>query len=294
MKKTKMRKLIILLLFTVPVHAQTPLRVYTVNYPLQYFAERIGGERARVVFPAPADRDPALWTPSRDIVEAYREADLVLVNGAGYAKWLDRFSVAPARTVDTSQAFRERYIRDDDSKGHQKRGADGASAAGTAVTWLDFYQAARQAEAIRAAFTEMRPAYRVEFENRFAKLRQELLQLDLDVQKLLVKQPDKPLFVSQPLYPYFARRYQLHLASLHWDPDRVPESAAWQKLAYAQEAFPAQWMLWPRQPLAETVDRLHRLGINVIILDPCAGPPAQGDFMDVMRANIENLGKAFQ
>jgi ABC-type Zn uptake system ZnuABC Zn-binding protein ZnuA len=29
--------------------------VYVVNYPLQYFAERIGGEHVTVVFPAPAD-----------------------------------------------------------------------------------------------------------------------------------------------------------------------------------------------------------------------------------------------
>ena len=37
------------------------LTVYVVNYPLQYFAERIAGEHARVVFPAPPDEDPALW-----------------------------------------------------------------------------------------------------------------------------------------------------------------------------------------------------------------------------------------
>ncbi|NJN46252.1 MAG: hypothetical protein HC808_06995 [Candidatus Competibacteraceae bacterium] len=36
-----------------------PLSVYTVNYPLAYFAERIAGEQAEVVFPAPAGRDPA-------------------------------------------------------------------------------------------------------------------------------------------------------------------------------------------------------------------------------------------
>jgi len=36
-----------------------PLSVYTVNYPLQYFAEKIGGEYVDVQFPAPSDVDPA-------------------------------------------------------------------------------------------------------------------------------------------------------------------------------------------------------------------------------------------
>ena len=44
------------------------LAVYTVNYPLKYLAERIGGERVDVVFPAPAGEDPAFWSPDAETV----------------------------------------------------------------------------------------------------------------------------------------------------------------------------------------------------------------------------------
>jgi zinc transport system substrate-binding protein len=44
------------------------LVIYTVNYPLKYFAERIGGEHAEVVFPAPAGVDPAYWMPERKTI----------------------------------------------------------------------------------------------------------------------------------------------------------------------------------------------------------------------------------
>jgi hypothetical protein len=48
--------------------AAGPLNVYVVNYPLKYFAERIGGEHVKVEFPAPADVDPAYWNPDlRDV-----------------------------------------------------------------------------------------------------------------------------------------------------------------------------------------------------------------------------------
>ena len=46
------------------------LTVYVVNYPLKYFAERIAGEHARVVFPAPRDVDPAFWNPDTETVAA--------------------------------------------------------------------------------------------------------------------------------------------------------------------------------------------------------------------------------
>ena len=44
------------------------LQVFTVNYPLAYFAERIGGDHVEVHFPAPVDVDPAFWKPSAEIV----------------------------------------------------------------------------------------------------------------------------------------------------------------------------------------------------------------------------------
>ena len=55
-----------------------PLIVYTVNYPLRYFAERIGGRLVDVRFPAPSHLDPALWIPDVETVSAYQGADLFL------------------------------------------------------------------------------------------------------------------------------------------------------------------------------------------------------------------------
>jgi len=43
--------------FVQDTSAAGPLLVYTVNYPLKYFAERIGGEHVRVEFPAPSDNE---------------------------------------------------------------------------------------------------------------------------------------------------------------------------------------------------------------------------------------------
>ena len=52
-----------------------PLSVYVVNYPLASFAERIGGSAVSVTFPAPADGDPAQWSPDAGTVAGYQGAD---------------------------------------------------------------------------------------------------------------------------------------------------------------------------------------------------------------------------
>ena len=69
--------------------AKVPLRVHTVSYPLAYFAERVGGAAVDVTFPAPTATDPASWSPDAETIAAYQKADLILLNGATYAKWVD-------------------------------------------------------------------------------------------------------------------------------------------------------------------------------------------------------------
>ena len=99
------------LLLAVPQDvAAEKLVVYTVNYPLQYFAQRIAGDHAEVIFPAPGDVDPAFWQPDAATIGAYQRADLILLNGAGYAKWIKRVSLPRSKLVDTSAGFRSDLI----------------------------------------------------------------------------------------------------------------------------------------------------------------------------------------
>ena len=78
------------------------LVIYTVNYPLAYFAERIGNDLVEVHFPAPTGEDPAFWSPDGDTIAAFQEADLILLNGAGYAKWVERAALPSSKVVNIS------------------------------------------------------------------------------------------------------------------------------------------------------------------------------------------------
>ena len=117
--------------------ANTGPTVYAVNYPLQYMARRIGGDVIDVVFPCPAGVDPAHWRPDDATVEACQGADLILLNGADYARWTRAASLPPSRLVDTSASFRDDYIETERGLTHG-HGPDGEHTHGRIAftTWF--------------------------------------------------------------------------------------------------------------------------------------------------------------
>lgn len=264
----------------------------TSNYPLTYFAQRIGGSHIEVQFQAPPDEDPAFWQPSADDIARFQSASLVLLNGATYEKWLDKVTIPGRSQVDTSASFSPAFIETKESTTHS-HGKEGAhSHSGTAfTTWIDFSQAQQQAEAVRAALVKLAPAPAAaeEMNRNAAALLADLKELDASLQAVAQAIGNQPLAASHPVYQYLARRYQLQIQPLLWEPEVVPDEAALQNLKDLLAAHPARWMIWEGEPAAESVARLEALGVKSAIFDPCGNRPESGDWLSVMKQNIENL-----
>jgi len=274
---------------------QGRLTVYTVNYPLQYFAQRIAGEHAEVTFPTPGDEDPALWQPTVEIIAGYQQADLILLNGANYAKWVNRGSLPRHKLVNTSASFRDRYIHVKVGTTHSHGPGGEHSHAGTAfTTWLDFNQAAEQARAIADAMTRKQPALEEVFVRNFTALEADLLALDKLIQSIVATRPDLPLMASHPVYQYFQRRYGLNLQSVMWEPGEVPGEAQWTGLERILKEHPARWMIWESEPHPQSVKRLRGMGVESIVFNPAANRPEAGDFLNVMRQNVKHLQRVFK
>jgi len=274
--------------------ASGKMTIYAVNYPLQYFAERIVGEHASVVFPAPADEDPAYWMPDAETIVAYQQADLILLNGANYAKWVNKTSLPPSKLVNTSLKSKDRYIYAKEVVTHS-HGAGGKHAhESLAFTlWIDFDLATAQAKAIAKVLGRKRPGLKDTFQKNYLVLEKELLVLDRQIQNIVSENQQQPLIGSHPVYDYFSERYGLNMKSVHWEPDELPGNQQWMELQDMLKTHPAGWMVWEGDPSPETVKKLESIGINSLVFDPCGNVPAKGDFMSVMRRNIENLRKAF-
>jgi zinc transport system substrate-binding protein len=279
-----------LLMFATDISAAERLSVYTVNYPLAYFAERIGSDQVKVVFPAPADVDPAYWMPDQATITAYQQADLILLNGANYAKWISKVSLPRSKMIDTSRSFKDRYIYASEVTTHS-HGAAGAHAHESLAftTWLDLSLAKLQAESIYKALARKRPTADMEFKRNFQALADDLDKLHMHIKEIVAKDPGRALLGSHPVYDYLSTGYGMNLKSVHWEPDEAPMISQWNGLNHILEEHQATYMLWEGEPLQESVSKLMSKGIGSVIFSPSANRPEEGDFMTVMQKNIADL-----
>ncbi len=259
-----------------------PQSVYVVNYPLQYFVERVTNGAVRAVFPAPGDIDPAFWKPDGETIAAFQRADRILLNGAGYAKWIKTASLPKSKVVVT---FRGSPVGIDGSATHA-HGPVGAHVHGDTAftTWIDPRIAVKQARAI----AKVVPG------DGLADLEADLLALDKEIESVVSTNRDRPVFFSHPVYQYLKRRYRLNGKSVHWEPDVVPDAGMWARLDELSRSHPARWMIWEGEPIEETVRRLEALGIKSVVFDPCGNAPKSGDYLSVMRRNVERLARAYR
>jgi len=267
--------------------------IYTVNYPLAYFAERLAPEATRVVFPAPLDVDPAFWKPSPEVIGRYQKADLILLNGAGYARWTRYATLPAARTVVTAEGCRKTFLPSEDAVRHQHGPGGEHAHEGTAfTTWLDMRLALCQAERIRDALIQLAPTRKNAIQQQFTALEHDLTELDARLGATAKTWGEQPILASHPVYQYLAHAYGLRIESLHVEPDQSLRPEAVQKLDSLVASHPAKLMLWEAQPLTETEQLLRSRGITTVVFDPASQPPSKGDFLTAMADNAHRLACA--
>ncbi len=269
---------------------ELPIKILTVNYPLEFFASRIAGELADVSYPGTANSDPAYWTPSTEDAQQYQQADLVLLNGAGYAQWLDKFSLPRKNQLNTGAAFREQWIQETESVTHS-HGPDGEHThTGFATTlWLDPMQAIQQAGAIRSTLSRMLPESSRTFDQNHRELIEELNHLDSELGNLLAEQINEPWLASHPVYQYFGRRYELNLRSVHWEPGQELGSSDWEELDQILEEHPAKWMLWEGEPAETVASGLKDRGITPVVFEIISTQSDGKDYLESMWENFNRL-----
>ncbi len=278
-----------------PAAAQDRLSVVSVNYPLHYLAERIGGELIEASMPFPPDIDPAFWQPTGDEIAGMQQADLILRNGAGYAKWARLAALPRRKVVDTSAGFRDRLIAMPTGVTHQ-HGPQGAHAHGDVAftTWLDPTQALAQADAIRQALVHRLPDQQAIIDANSVRLKADLADIDKQLQDALAPVVGSAVLASHPIYQYLGRRYDLEIIPFLWEPATAPPEDDWPALERVAKERSIGWMLWEGAPDPATRRRLEDLGLRVVVFAPAMNVPASGDFISVMRANAENLRRAGQ
>lgn len=275
---------------------------YTTFYPTQYFAERIAGDLIEVVNPVPEDADAIFWEPTREDLIAYQQADLIILNGTGFAKWVTSATLPEDRIVDTAEPFSDSFILYEDAVTHS-HGDDGTHthAGLDGHTWVDPVNAKIQAQEIEKALAERYPEHAAAFAAGLANLAADLDSLDAKLREYQAgENADTPIFASHPAYNYIARRYGWNQVPLDLDPEEMPSDETFAEIEAMQKTHPARYLVWEGEPLPEIAARFEtELGIESIVFSPAelvaASDLAAGDdYMAIMRRNIEALAAIYE
>jgi zinc transport system substrate-binding protein len=278
-------------------------QIITTFYPTEYFASRISGGLIRVSCPVPADADPIFWKPSDADIARYQHADMIIINGAEYEKWVASASLPLTHIVDTAHPFDAQFLRFQGvthshgaAGAHTHTGVDGH-------TWMDPVQATTQAKEILSAMTRKWPEHERAFAANYAALEADLAKLDQRWQRLAPALKAARLYASHPAYGYPARRYGCTIANVTLPPDEPASEATWAELAAAVAKEPPsasgpRVMLFESTPLDATVQQLaakHQMA--AVVFSPCEtldpADRAKGeDFLSVMNANLDHLEHA--
>lgn len=268
--------------------AEKPV-IAAVNYPLAYFAERLGGDAVEVLLPVPMDRDPAFWRPSIADIAAIQKADLVALNGAGYAAWTTKASLPRSRIVDTSAPFSDLYIQTETVT--HSHGADGEHSheATASHTWLDFALAAAQAETLAAAMTRKAPDLADDIAVGMGALNADLEALAAAAAKAAAALDGATIIATHPRYQYLARAYGFDIRAVAWDAGETPSEEQWEELEALAGETGAQILLWEAAPAPVARERAAALGLRDVVAPTLANRPAEGDFISAMRGALERL-----
>ncbi|MEM6593764.1 MAG: zinc ABC transporter substrate-binding protein [Pseudomonadota bacterium] len=269
-------------------------RIVAVNQALHDFAERLLGDTAEVVFPVPEGIDPSFWRPSISDISMIQSADLILLNGAGFASWIDRVSLPRARIVTTSSKIENQFIVTESITHSHGDGGEHSHEGLASYTWLDPMLAVAQAEAIAAAVISRDLAPAQDVETRLADLRTDLTELDAMSGDALAALKGTAMIATHPRYQYFARRYDLSIASLEWDAGATPTEEQLRELERLSDELDASVLIWEARPAPEAFEMTASLGLQSVVFEPWASGGEAGNFIDAYTNAVLAMSEAAQ
>ncbi|MFC0034072.1 metal ABC transporter substrate-binding protein [Micromonospora chaiyaphumensis] len=264
-------------------------------YPLQFLAEKIGGDAVAVTSLAKPGAEPHDLELHPRQVGQVADAELIV--------YLSGFQPAVDEAVEQNGGDRAfdvagvQPLLDAAAGGHQHEGEAGheeESGGKDPHLWLDPTRLATVGDRLAERLGAVDPDRAADFTARAAALRTELTGLDADYTRGLATCQRREVVTSHTAFGYLAAHYRLEQVGITGlSPDAEPSPQRLAEVAkeareHAATTIFFETLVSPK--IAETVAR--EVGARTAVLDPIEGPPADGDYLSAMRANLQTLRTA--
>lgn len=277
---------------SVDLENSAKLSVVTSFYPLYFFAERIGGDKAVVTNIVPAGAEPHDYEPTAQDMARMEKSDLIILNGGGFEAWSDRIE-QNIRAENTVIVMAGEGLMTREMSGEDSLTTD-------PHVWLDPWLAQRMVYKIVRGFVLADPTNTAYYEENASTLAGKLGIWGTIYQRL-EDCPEKNIITSHSAFGYLAAEYGLNQVSIAGlSPDAEPSPSELARIAQFAKTNNVQYIFFESlasPKLSQTI--AAEVGAKTLVLNPLEGLSddelARGeDYFSVMYNNLVNLQTALQ
>jgi ABC-type Zn uptake system ZnuABC Zn-binding protein ZnuA len=277
--------------------AAEPLNVVVTLPVLKDWAQQIGGSHVRVTSLMTGYESEHTYSPKPSDLVAVRRATLLLEVGAGLEVWVSSLvknaGNAALQVVTTSKGIELIQDRPDSAGAARTH----HHATGNPHMWLDPEAAATMVQHISDAMTLADPAHASNYRANTAAYLEALTRVHQESLKRLQTVPSRTLIVHHPAWPYFARRYDLHVAgTILAQPGGEPSARHLHTLIETIKREHIRVIISEVQ-LNQKVPQLlaRETGARIAVLTTLPGAlPGTETYLDMLRYNVLQLAQALE
>ncbi len=201
------------LVFAAAVHAESPMPVFMSITPQAYFVKQIGGDRVEVQVMVSPGASPATYEPKPRQMAAIASARLYFSIDVPFEHtWLPKISAAnPKMTVVPTDRNIQKmppagFHREDTPR---KKASHHFHDRGDPHIWLSPSLVLLQGWNIQTALAKADPDHREEYADNYKSFVNEIVEVDLEIRRILSGKSRNEFMVFHPTWGYFAAEYGL-------------------------------------------------------------------------------------
>ena len=277
--------------FSKPVAPGDKLSVVASFYPLAFFAEQIGGDKANVISLTPARTEPHDYEPTARDLGRIKNSRMLILNGGGLEAWADQIrqnlNLTGTVIVIAGEGLANLPAAEKDQRAIDPH------------VWLSPVLAEKMADKIAQGFLRIDPVNKVYYLSRAQTLKNQLADLNKEFRQELSACSEKNIITSHAAFSYLVAAYGLNQVPItglspeaEFSPRQLAEMVKFAKANKVKFIF-FENLISPK--LAETI--ADEIGAETLTLNPLEGlsdqDTGQGkNYFTEMRNNLTNLKRA--
>ncbi len=259
---------------------QSKIIAITSFYPLYEFTKEIGGDKVDVSLLVPQGVEPHDWEPTIRDIQKIEQADLIIINGNGFEKWVDKIDSSKVSIINSGRSFG--WVT-----GEPTQPVD-------FHYWLNPLSAKLQIKAITDGLIEADPENADYYENT-----KKTYDLKLDALHSKIKTElngcKKDFVAFHDAFSYFAHEYDLnqHTVIQSNSPHSEPTSKKLEDVIQLAKSLDID-VIFAEEGVGIRASQViaNEIGGKVLILSPLEVVEDDSSYFKKMEENLSNLKEA--